>query len=81
MATRGVERRRQRLGGGFGGLKPFDRSRSDDGDGEIAFAPILKGLSLDIEPGQFIGVAGTTGAGKSTLVKLLLRRKQKHKLN
>ncbi len=35
--------------------------------------PILKGLSLDIAAGEVIGFAGTTGAGKSTLVKLLLR--------
>ena len=35
--------------------------------------PILQGLSLSIERGQFIGIAGSTGAGKSTLVKLLLR--------
>lgn len=35
--------------------------------------PILKGLSLNIKAGEVIGFAGTTGAGKSTLVKLLLR--------
>jgi len=35
--------------------------------------PVLNGLSLDIRPGEMVGIAGTTGAGKSTLVKLLLR--------
>lgn len=35
--------------------------------------PILKGLNLSIQAGEVIGFAGTTGAGKSTLVKLLLR--------
>lgn len=35
--------------------------------------PILRGFSLDIRPGETIGVAGTTGSGKSTLIKLLLR--------
>ncbi|MBE7437070.1 MAG: ABC transporter ATP-binding protein [Spirochaetales bacterium] len=35
--------------------------------------PVLQGLSFDLPPGAMLGVAGTTGAGKSTLVKLLLR--------
>lgn len=35
--------------------------------------PILKGLDFTIKPGEMIGVAGVTGAGKSTLIKLLLR--------
>ena len=35
--------------------------------------PILKNVSFQIQPGETIGVAGTTGSGKSTLVKLLLR--------
>ena len=34
---------------------------------------VLKGLDVKIRSGVFIGIAGTTGAGKSTLVKLLLR--------
>ncbi|MEM9540303.1 MAG: ABC transporter ATP-binding protein [Cyanobacteria bacterium P01_E01_bin.42] len=35
--------------------------------------PILQNLSLDIPAGQTIGIAGATGSGKSTLIKLLLR--------
>ncbi|MEM0992661.1 MAG: ABC transporter ATP-binding protein [Bacteroidota bacterium] len=35
--------------------------------------PILKHINLDIQAGETIGVAGPTGGGKSTLVKLLLR--------
>lgn len=35
--------------------------------------PILKNLSLEISAGYRIGVVGSTGSGKSTLVKLLLR--------
>ncbi|MCB9893312.1 MAG: ABC transporter ATP-binding protein [Planctomycetes bacterium] len=35
--------------------------------------PVLNGLSLSVKPGEMIGIAGTTGAGKSTLIKLLLR--------
>lgn len=35
--------------------------------------PILKTLSFQIKAGETIGIAGTTGSGKSTLIKLLLR--------
>ncbi|HET6599976.1 MAG TPA: ABC transporter ATP-binding protein, partial [Burkholderiaceae bacterium] len=35
--------------------------------------PILKGLSLDIRPGEMIGLVGHSGAGKSTLVNLICR--------
>ncbi|AKT42760.1 ABC transporter ATP-binding protein [Chondromyces crocatus] len=35
--------------------------------------PALTGVDLDIAPGQTIGFVGSTGSGKSTLIKLLLR--------
>ncbi|MGB5772610.1 MAG: ABC transporter transmembrane domain-containing protein, partial [Crocosphaera sp.] len=35
--------------------------------------PIIKNLSLEIPAGDTIGIVGSTGSGKSTLVKLLLR--------
>src|SRR5215210_4146794 len=35
--------------------------------------PVLDGLSFRIAPGETLGVAGPTGAGKSTVIKLLLR--------
>ncbi len=35
--------------------------------------PVLEGLNLTVEEGTTLGVVGTTGSGKSTLVKLLLR--------
>lgn len=35
--------------------------------------PILHGVSLKAEPGQTIALAGSTGAGKSTIVNLLCR--------
>ncbi len=34
---------------------------------------VLKGLSINVEAGQTAAIVGATGAGKSTLVKLLLR--------
>ncbi len=35
--------------------------------------PILKNIDFEIKKGETIGVAGPTGAGKTTLIKLLLR--------
>jgi ATP-binding cassette subfamily B protein len=35
--------------------------------------PVLKGVSFEVPPGKTVAVVGATGAGKSTLVNLLLR--------
>jgi ATP-binding cassette subfamily B protein len=35
--------------------------------------PVLTDLDFEVKAGETIGIAGTTGSGKSTLVKLLLR--------
>lgn len=45
---------------------------------KISFAyhsnyPVLKNICLQASPGQTIAIVGSTGSGKSTLVKLLLR--------
>ena len=34
---------------------------------------VLKNINLRIEPGEIVGIVGTTGSGKSTLINLLLR--------
>lgn len=41
--------------------------------GYDAKKPIIKGLSVDIKPGSRVAIVGPTGAGKTTLVNLLMR--------
>lgn len=35
--------------------------------------PLIKGLTLDVAPGEHVGVVGPSGGGKSTLTRLVLR--------
>ena len=54
-----------------------------DGDGTIEFqnvsfsynpeTPLIRGLSFRVEPGQTVAIVGPTGAGKTTLVNLIMR--------
>ena len=36
-------------------------------------APALRGVSLEVQPGEMIGLCGPSGAGKSTMVNLIAR--------
>ena len=36
-------------------------------------APLIEDLNIDVKPGQTIAIVGPTGAGKTTLVNLLMR--------
>ncbi|MEH2206151.1 MAG: ABC transporter ATP-binding protein [Nostoc sp.] len=57
---------------------PVDRVRGEIDFKQVTFAyqdrePVIKRLSLHIPAGKTIAIVGSTGSGKSTLVKLLLR--------
>ncbi len=59
------------------GLEPVTLNGEIDFD-HIVFGydpanPILTGLNLKIKPGQFVGIVGPTGSGKSTVVSLIPR--------
>lgn len=41
--------------------------------GYKADTPVIKGFSAEIQPGQTVAIVGPTGAGKTTIVKLLMR--------
>ncbi len=53
------------------GAVRFDAVRFGYGDG--AAGEVVRGLDLDVAPGETHAIVGATGAGKSTIVKLLLR--------
>ncbi|MFT4052823.1 MAG: ABC transporter ATP-binding protein, partial [Microbacterium sp.] len=60
-----------------------DAPALEDGPGVIEFAhvafgyapdkPLIRDLSFRVEPGQTVAIVGPTGAGKTTLVNLLMR--------
>ena len=41
--------------------------------GYDAHKPVLKNISLDVKPGEMIGLVGKSGAGKSTMINLVCR--------
>ena len=57
------------------GAMPLDAERVADFRPASAAAPqqILSNVSLTVEPGKIVGVAGKSGSGKSTLCRLLMR--------
>jgi ATP-binding cassette subfamily B protein len=58
--------------------EPFDATRGDVSIRDVSFSysagtPVLPKFSLDIAGGQTVALVGATGAGKSTLAKLIAR--------
>ena len=59
-------RRSSRVGQGVIEFKGVQFSYTDD-------RPLIKDLSFRVEPGQTVAIVGPTGAGKTTLVNLIMR--------
>ncbi|WP_420492769.1 ABC transporter ATP-binding protein [Kitasatospora camelliae] len=63
--------------------EPAHPERPDEVRGRVAFEdvsfrydpqkPLIDGLSLKVEPGHTVAIVGPTGAGKTTMVNLLMR--------
>ena len=58
--------------------RPLSRARGAMAFRDVSFAydgsrPVLQHVSFDVEAGTCLGIAGATGAGKTTLVNLLTR--------
>ncbi len=54
---------------------PSFRSSNGDSDGQVqpASGPVLKEISFHVRPGQTVALVGQTGAGKTSLVRLINR--------
>lgn len=58
--------------------RPLSRASGSVAFRDVSFAydedrPVLHGVSFEIGPGTRLGISGTTGAGKTTLISLLTR--------
>lgn len=58
--------------------RPLERARGEVEFDNVWFQyrdreEVLRGLNFRVQPGEMVGIAGPTGSGKSTLIKLLLR--------
>ncbi|AOZ72180.1 multidrug ABC transporter ATP-binding protein [Boudabousia tangfeifanii] len=69
--------------GGTEGGQPASANEQQVQNGKVVFRdvnfsyvpgkPIITGLNLSVQPGQTVAIVGPTGAGKTTLVNLLMR--------
>lgn len=51
-------------------IKSYNHGMANRISGEKEY-PVLKGIDLDIEDEDFVGIMGRSGCGKTTLLKIL----------
>ncbi|KAJ1552729.1 Canalicular multispecific organic anion transporter 2 [Cladochytrium tenue] len=54
-------------------VRDLELRYENSGSGPDAPPPVIRGVSLDIRPGEKVAIVGRTGSGKSTLVDALFR--------
>ena len=65
---------RRNLSGAGGGERMHDLNPVELTNGSVTIGgrPILRGVDVTVEPGQFVALMGANGSGKSTLVRALV---------
>jgi ATP-binding cassette subfamily B protein len=79
LRVRDLHRKDPRLSSGRPATRPSASRRHGIRFENVTFAyprasqPVLRNLTLQIDPGERLGIVGINGAGKTTLIKLLCR--------
>ena len=52
-------------------VENLTRDYKKQSEGNKKVFHVLKGLDLEVRPGEFVGIIGRSGCGKTTLLKIL----------
>ena len=60
-------------------IKKFPKAGGEIDDADAI--SVLKGINFDVEQGEYVGIMGKSGCGKTTLLKLLGTRDNSRTIN